>query len=328
MFTPVTDASQVAEARRLVVGLARHIGLPPSRVDQVTITVTELATNLLKHGGGGHIHAAAYDDAGGAGLEMLALDRGNGMVDHLRCLEDGYSSVGSPGTGLGAIARLADAMEIYSRPGQGCAILVRLAGGPVSVNSALLGATFAPYPGELTSGDNWAWSETADGGTVMLVDGLGHGVEAASAAEAAVRAFHQHAAAACEDLVAHLHRALAPTRGAALAVARIDASARVVRFVGLGNISANLMSGVKSRHMVSLSGTAGHVVHRIREFTYDFAGDLLVIMHSDGLTTRWDLAAYPGLVALHPALIAGVLLRDHRRGRDDASVVAIRWPVR
>ena len=69
-------------------------------------------------------------------------------------------------------------------------------------------------------------------------------------------------------------------------------------------------------------------MHRIREFTYDFAGDLLVIMHSDGLTTRWDLAAYPGLVALHPALIAGVLLRDHRRGRDDASVVAIRWPVR
>jgi anti-sigma regulatory factor (Ser/Thr protein kinase) len=325
MFTPVADRSQVAGARRLVVGLARQIGLHPSRIDQVAIIVTELATNLLKHGGGGYIHASACDDAGGAGLEMLALDCGKGMVDHVRCMEDGYSSAGSPGTGLGAIARLSDAMQIYSRPGQGCAVMVRLFGGPASVKSALLGATFAPYPGELMSGDSWASSETANGRTVMLVDGSGHGVEAAGAAAAAVQTFHQHAAAGCEDLVAHMHRALAPTRGAALAVARIDATAGVIRFVGLGNISATLMSDGKSRHMVSLNGTAGHVAHRIREFTYDFVADPLVIMHSDGLTTRWDLVAYPGLVARHPALIAGVLLRDHRRGRDDASVVAMRW---
>jgi hypothetical protein len=66
------------------------------------------------------------------------------------------------------------------------------------------------------------------------------------------------------------------------------------------------------------------VAPRIREFTYDFSADPLVILHSDGLTTRWDLAAYPGLAGQHPSLIAGVLLRDHRRARDDASVVAMR----
>ena len=99
MFTAVADASQVAEARRLVGDLARRIGLPPARIDQVAIVVTELATNLLKHGGGGHIHAGRCDDAEGTGLELLALDRGSGMADPDRCMQDGYSTAGSPGNG-------------------------------------------------------------------------------------------------------------------------------------------------------------------------------------------------------------------------------------
>ena len=158
----------------------------------------------------------------------------------------------------------------------------------------------------------------------MLVDGSGHGIEAARAADAAMRSFAQNADAACADLVERIHGALAPTRGGALAVARIDTAAQVVRFVGVGNISGVLVNAGKARHMVSHNGTAGHVAPRIREFTYEFTGDPLVILHSDGLTSRWDLASYPGLAVQHPALIAGVLLRDHRRGRDDASVVAMR----
>ena len=59
-------------------------------------------------------------------------------------------------------------------------------------------------------------------------------------------------------------------------------------------------------------------------FTYPFTGSPLIILHSDGLTSRWDLATYPGLAGQHPSLLAGVLLRDFRRGRDDASVVAMR----
>jgi anti-sigma regulatory factor (Ser/Thr protein kinase) len=324
MFTAVTDPSQVAEARRLTSNLASRIGLPRARIDQVAIAVTELATNLLKHGGGGHIHAAHCDDAGGAGLELLALDRGPGMTDVNRCMQDGYSTAGSPGNGLGAIARLADSIRIYSQPGQGCAVMVRFVERRNPGARTMLGATLAPYPGETVCGDDWTWQDTVNGRTIMLVDGSGHGIEAARAAETAMRTFSQNADAACADLVERMHGALAPTRGGALAVARIDTAAHVVRFVGVGNISAILVNAGKARHMVSHNGTAGHVAPRIREFTYEFTGDPLVILHSDGLTSRWDLASYPGLAVQHPALIAGVLLRDHRRGRDDASVVAMR----
>ena len=109
-----------------------------------------------------------------------------------------------------------------------------------------------------------------------------------------------------------------------MAVARVDVAARTVRFVGVGNISGILVHSNGARHMVSHNGTAGHVAPRIREFTYEFDADPLVILHSDGLATRWDIASYPGLTVQHPSLVAGVLLRDHRRGRDDASVVAMR----
>jgi anti-sigma regulatory factor (Ser/Thr protein kinase) len=337
VITAVADASQVAEARRLASGFARGIGMAEARVAEVAIVVTELATNLLKHGGGGHILAARYDDAGGVGLEVLGLDRGAGMADVGRCMEDGYSTAGSPGNGLGAIARLTDDLKIYSRSGLGSVIMARFvqaSGKDQNIASAnvasppgrhtLLGAVAAPYPGERVCGDQWAFSETTQGPTLLVADGAGHGPEAERAAKAAVEVFHQHADAACVELVERIHRALMPTRGAAVAVARIDTAARTVRYVGVGNIVGALVTGEGVRHMVSHNGTAGHVAPRIREFTYDFTSPPLVILHSDGLTGRWDLNTYPGLVSQHPSLIAGVLLRDHRRPRDDATVVAMR----
>jgi anti-sigma regulatory factor (Ser/Thr protein kinase) len=324
VFIAVTDASHVAEARRLVRNLAQTIGLPRDRNDQVAIVVTELATNLVKHGGGGHIHASRFNDAEGTGLELLALDRGKGMADIQRCVRDGYSTAGSPGNGLGAIERLADSMHVYSREGLGSAIMARILHQQSNASTPAIGAVVAPYPGETVCGDNWSFAATRAGPTLLLVDGSGHGVEAARAAEIAVRSFIDHAEESCEAIVDAIHRALASTRGAAVAVARIDATAKLVRLVGVGNISALLMHPGGSRHMVSHNGTAGYVAPRIREFTYEYDAASMVLLHSDGVATRWDIAAYPGLIAQHPALIAGVLLRDHRRSRDDASVVAMR----
>ena len=368
MITTIADASQVAEARRLVSGHARRTGMSEARVAQVAVVVTELATNLLKHAGGGQILAQRCDDGEGVGLEVLALDRGRGMADVDRCMADGYSTAGSPGNGLGAVIRLADDVRIYSRTNVGSAIMVRflhdtVGGGAVSgvgnltrggdqfhhltdkpggsglgsdpgsrfgprtargERRSLLGAAAAPYPGESVCGDQWSFCETSFGRTLAVADGAGHGIEAARAASLAVQVFQDHADASCEEIVERMHRALAPTRGAAVSVARIDDAAKTVRYVGVGNIVGALVSRDGTRHMVSHNGTAGHVAPRIREFTYDFSGDPLVIMHSDGLTGRWDLAAYPGLAAQHPSLIAGVLLRDYRRARDDATVVAMR----
>jgi len=67
-------------------------------------------------------------------------------------------------------------------------------------------------------------------------------------------------------------------------------------------------------------------MRRVQEFEFDFPAGALLILHSDGLTTRWTNADYPGLMARHAGLIAGVLYRDHNRGRDDVTVVVLKKP--
>ncbi|HEY6434822.1 MAG TPA: ATP-binding SpoIIE family protein phosphatase, partial [Acetobacteraceae bacterium] len=325
VLVSVTDTSQIAEARRLACSCARRLGLSETRTGQVALVVTELATNILKHGGGGEILTSRFDDRDGAGLEVLALDRGRGMADVERCLQDGYSTAGTPGNGLGAVIRQADQVRIWSSPDHGTAIVARfVARASATPGKTQLGAATAPFPGESTNGDGWSFASAVLGHTLLMIDGSGHGIEAARAAQCATELFREHVEDACEHLMQRLHRALAPTRGGAVAIARIDAAARTVRYVGVGNISGTLIDNGSIRHMVSHNGTAGHIAPRIREFTYGFTTDPLVILHSDGVTTRWDLGSYPGLAAQHPSLIAGVLLRDHRRGRDDATVVAMR----
>ena len=110
-----------------------------------------------------------------------------------------------------------------------------------------------------------------------------------------------------------VHRALAPTRGGAAALSRIDAPERLLRFIGIGNIAAAIIHDGVTRRMVSHNGVAGHVAPHIREFTYPWHPGDTIIMHSDGLSAKWDMADYPGLALSHPSLIAAILFRDHRR---------------
>jgi Stage II sporulation protein E (SpoIIE) len=109
-----------------------------------------------------------------------------------------------------------------------------------------------------------------------------------------------------------------------MAVAHIDAARKMVRFSGLGNITAAIHREDSVRHLVSHHGTAGHGTRRIEEYTYPWDDQSVLVMHSDGITARHDLAAYPGLLQRHPGLVAGVLYRDFARGRDDATVVVAR----
>ncbi len=326
MITAIADVSQVAQARRLAAEFARRHGFDETRTAQIALVATEMATNIVKHGGGGSIVIDAFDDSDGQGINLLALDKGRGMADVNLCMRDGYSTAGSPGNGFGAMMRQADRCEVFSRPDLGTAVMARFRSqsAPSSTARMEVGVVAAPYPGETINGDRWAVGSPPAGFTLLVVDGSGHGLEASRAAELAATVFAGHLEHDCVRIADMIHRALKPTRGGAVGIARIDLQDRLVRFVGIGNISAVLVTEGNARHMISHNGTAGHVAPRIREFTYPFVGRPLVILHSDGLSAKWNLAAYRGLAECHPALIAGVLFRDFRRERDDASIVVMR----
>ncbi len=325
----VEAASQVAEARRASVGQAQALGFSDEAAGRVAIVATELATNLVKHGGGGVLLVGSFADETGAGVECVALDRGAGMQDVAACMRDGHSTAGSPGNGLGAVSRVADLMEVYSRPGAGTAILARL--GPANARERqartvpAYGAVAVAVAGEEVSGDAWCRATRDDGWTAMVVDGLGHGPQAAEAAKAAVRLFSGAERQQPTDLLAAMHAALRPTRGAAVSIARYEPAAEQVVFAGIGNVAGAIFRrGGEVRRMVCNNGTVGHIAKYMRAFTYSTAGAAALVLASDGLTSGWRLDGYPGLLDCHPTLVAGVLYRDFNRGRDDVTVLVCR----
>jgi hypothetical protein len=293
------------------------------------IVVTEAAKNLLKHSHGGQILLAPIECGNTVGIEMLALDKGPGIADPGRCFEDGYSTVGTQGTGLGAIARLSSMHQIYSRPDCGTALLARIcrpqATDAPKCSAFRVGGVSVPVRGEGDCGDGWIFQGRPGFGRLLVADGLGHGTLAADAARAAIRTAREHLDDPPGTLLEGIHAALRPTRGAAVAVAEVDQRAQVVRFAGLGNVSAIIFSDASpARHLMSHNGTAGHQARKISEFTSPWNSGSILLMNSDGLHTQWSLDSYPGLRERHPSLIAGVLYRDYARDRDDVTVVVAR----
>lgn len=326
----VNDATMAGEARRAATAIAGRLGFDETGRGKVAIVATEAATNLHKHARGGEIVIQGLEHGDLVGVDILALDRGPGMADVDRCLADGFSTAGSPGTGLGAMARLSSSFDIHSLPGIGTATLARLwsaqAPGRDSRSGLEYGTVSLPLAGEDVCGDHWAIEEVEGRILLMVVDGLGHGPQAAEAAREAVQVFGDAASLEPAEIIQAAHAALRSTRGAALAVARIDRTLGEVRFAGVGNIAGSILSPEddRSTSMVSHNGTVGHTVRKVQEFTYAWPPGSLLIMHSDGLATHWQVGRYAGLASRHPGIVAGVLYRDFKRGRDDVTVVALR----
>jgi anti-sigma regulatory factor (Ser/Thr protein kinase) len=321
----VEDSSHPGEARRLAASLCHDLGFDESRVGQAALVVTELATNLVKHtaGAGGDLVFRPIEDSGATGLDILSLDQGPGIANIGQSLRDGHSTACSPGTGLGAIRRLSSTFDIYSTPGHGVAVFSRLwkTARPEFPPALTVGAVCLPVCGEQACGDAWAVKPGLDSTLFMLADGLGHGPDAAAASNLAVVTFERHAPRSPAELVSLIHVALRSTRGAAVAVAEVALKRRVVCFAGVGNLSGQILSRGTACNLVSHNGTAGIEARKIQEYTCFWPEDGLLQLHSDGVATHWLLEDYPGLACKHPALIAGVLFRDHQRLCDDSTVV-------
>ncbi|WP_199743924.1 MULTISPECIES: SpoIIE family protein phosphatase [Micromonospora] len=330
---PVTDrgiwfrvetGSPGSALRRAAERLGEQLGLPDGRVADLAIVAAELTSNLIKHAEDGVLLLRPVRRELDAGVELVAIDSGPGMIDLVDSARDGHSTTGTLGIGLGAIVRQASWFDAYSQPGRGTVIAVQVF-ADAAAERPWVGGVIRPLTGETISGDGYAWRSIGERRQVLVTDGLGHGPLAAAATDAALAAFRAAPAAAPAEVVSHLHRALSHTRGAALAVAEPDPAAGLLRYAGLGNISGVVATGDgRRRGLVSLPGIAGHQRPTIRQYDYPFDADSLLIMHSDGVVDRWRLADYPGLTGRSPLVVAATLLRDAGIRRDDAGVLVAR----
>ena len=325
----ISDASLAGEARRIAVRLAEEIGMEESDRGAVAIAVTEMATNIVKHAGTGSIVCEQLGTNGARGIRFLAIDKGPGIRNISSALEDGYSTAGTSGNGLGAVRRLSTSFEIYSAPNRGTCVMAdfwprKKAHADTNLQ---VGVVSIALRGESVSGDGWFFKTAHDTSWLMVADGLGHGVYAAEAAREAERVLAESSSDSPAAIMADVHGALKKTRGAAAAITSINRRTGTLSFAGLGNISAILATREGSRGLASHNGTVGHQMSRLQEFTFPWSEDSTLIMHSDGLGSRWNLNDYPGLLNKHPSVIAAVLYRDFSRERDDVTVLVVKNSV-
>jgi hypothetical protein len=260
-------------------------------------------------------------EGGKPGIEMVTIDAGPGFADTAAALRDGHSTSGTLGIGLGAIRRLADFCDLYSVPGRGSALVARFWPAPHPETAPYAGLV-RPITGESECGDVFG-AATADGQlTGVLCDGLGHGPLAASAAMEAVTAVLDDPAGEPAALVERAHRRMTHTRGGALAVVQV--TGQVVRFAGLGNITAVILADGARKGMLSVPGIAGHQARSIRQFDYTAPPGAAIVLHSDGISGRWDPATLPGLNAKDPLLVGAALLAQAGSRRDDAGVLVLK----
>lgn len=320
------DKSGVADARRRAMHMAQSVGLSEKSQADVALIVTEAATYILKYAGHGEISLKSASEDGANRLDVFALDRGPGNSNLGAACSDGFSTGGSLGAGLGTIARHSTLFDVYSIAGSGTALFARVGEGAVAQRSPfLVGTRATPKLGQTVSGDAWAVRHAGDSMWLTLIDGLGHGPLAAEASRRAVDVFMaSDPSGSPADMLRNVHLGIKGTRGAVMAIAKLDPVNSMLSFAGVGNIIAIVHGGETSQHLLSTDGTVGYNMRAVRHTEARWVPGSVFIATTDGLSTRWNLNRHPGLTSRHPSLIASVLHRDFARDVDDATVVVVK----
>ncbi len=308
---PVNVYEDVGALRRDVAKLATQCG---TRTGEAELVATELGTNLLRHAApGGYVLYRQTAD----GIEFVSVDTGPGMPPARRP-DAAVSAVrpasGGLAAGLGSIRRMSTEYDCYSSTG-GTVLLARLGGRRLSSGGRWRhGGVNVPLGDTGPSGD--AWAVTADAGlAALVVDGLGHGDEAAAAASLGAELFEQGPVVDPAVFLRRAHEAMRGTRGGVGGVCVIDPKVSRLAFAGIGNIAGVVVSGDGKQHLISCPGTLGtHMsVPRVQVRHYRWPQGATLVMSSDGIRAGWSLSSYPGLLRHDPVVIAATLHRDFSR---------------
>jgi anti-sigma regulatory factor (Ser/Thr protein kinase) len=317
----VEDPAAAAGCRGAALALAGRLDFPARRADELALAVTEAASNLYKHARQGSMLLRITRAGVRPGIELVTIDAGPGFRDTGAAMRDGHSTSGTLGIGLGAINRLADFCDLYSMPGHGTALVARFWPVPGEAAGRYAGLV-RPITGETECGDVFGVTETEAGVTGVLCDGLGHGPLAATAAAQGVAAVLEDPEGEAAALVERAHRKMSSTRGGAIGVVRLAGG--VIRFAGLGNVAAVILAEGTRKSMISVPGIAGHQARTIRQFEYTAPPGAAIILHSDGISSRWEPGALPGLNARDPLVVGAALLAEAGTRRDDAGVLVLK----
>jgi anti-sigma regulatory factor (Ser/Thr protein kinase) len=320
------DRSYFSLIKKEIHRLAQEAGLKPVRLNELDLIIAEITSNLYKYSDDGEILVGVFKNGESTYIEIISIDNGPGMINPARMMQDGVSTSETLGHGLGSIKRLSDDFDLYSQQGWGTILLSRLYNEPKKTkllpNTLTLSAIVVAKPGETKSGDGFTFKKTDQYLKIMLADGLGHGPEANKAVNEAAEAFKMFPDYSPTETLRFIHHSIKKTRGAVINIICYDYSTKIWTSAGVGNISLRLLGPASLRNHLSYNGIVGHnMPGSMNDLQFPADQFNQVMLCSDGIKTRIDLAKYYQMSKYDQAIFAAAIYKDHARKTDDMSVV-------
>lgn len=328
---PIVDEASIALARERVRERGAASKMPDAAVARMVNVASELAHNQLRHARGGHLAIVDVMREGAPGLEIVAVDRGPGIEDPAKALRgepripDASGRVPSLGVGLAAVLELSDEVDFDVRLGEGTCVRAR-GFGRLPVKRREVGIYSKPHRGERASGDDATFIRK-DGEIILAVaDGLGHGELAREASSAAMSVVRSSSELSLPALTRAAHERLADTRGAVLAVARVDEASASVETLVVGNVGVHIYGPGRARRETGPSLVLGspHAAKKLSSSKNELGVRDVLVLFTDGISSRADLEGDLDLLREHPIVIAHRMLERFGRDTDDTLVAVIR----
>lgn len=181
------------------------------------------------------------------------------------------------------------------------------------------GVASRPALGMRVNGDAYLIKEWDGQALLALMDGLGHGEEASAASEEAKEYVAENFTRDLEQIVRGLHVQLHKTRGVVAGLVRIDRVGRRLLFCGVGNTEVRVV-GEPPMHPTSLDGIIGLNLRKAKKFEYRYDSLRAVVLHSDGISGRFDLLGYQSAYK-QPQAVAERIVAEFGKEHDDATII-------
>jgi len=320
-----SDVPRIGAAARQT---ALSAGFASEDAEEIAVVVTELATNLLRHAGNGSITLSSLQEGERTGILIESEDEGPGIPDVEQAMTDGFSTAGGLGIGLGTVNRLMDEVDIYSGSAGGlhlaCRRWARSRAAAIFRMPVAFGVATRSRRSFEKNGDSFIIKQWDGNALAGVIDGLGHGPLAHRASQAARQYIERHYDQPLLKLFQGVDRACRATRGVVMALVRFDFRAQQFTVASVGNIETRLVGSPGRFHPVVRRGIVGMNAPQpvCNEHPWDAAN--ILVMHSDGLHTRWDWSEFNEVASSAPGVIAQKLLQVLGKADDDATVLVVR----
>jgi anti-sigma regulatory factor (Ser/Thr protein kinase)/serine/threonine protein phosphatase PrpC len=325
---PIADVCDLSAAQLAARSMSMAIGFDELAADEIALAVRELATNLVKHAKTGVLRLRPTEKAGSTGIQIDSEDQGPGISNIEQAIVDRFSTVGTPAGGLGAVNQLMDEFDVSSSPGAGTSIVCRrwlrlhlptALACPLAFGVATRACPLMPVNGDAFVLKQWEESALAG-----VIDGVGHGQFAYTAAQAARQYVESHYDQALADIFLGVARSCRATRGVVMGLARFDWGQKRLTFASVGNTEARVFCSPEPMNFVVPRGILGVTARRPSVTQHPWPPGNVMVLHSDGLTTGWRWSDLPDLAEASATVAARMILHTFARETDDATVIVVK----